>query len=85
MWGFFFGNLLFRERYGSGTPAEGLSLWFFPQILMYLEERGMEAGQIFSVLGPDVVGRDSFQEALSDNYPEYYSVINQAFDRYRYQ
>ena len=52
---------------------------------MYLGERGMEAGQIFSVLGPDVVGRDSFQEALSDNYPEYYSVINQAFDRYRYQ
>ena len=52
---------------------------------MYLEERGMDAGRIFSVLGPEVVDRESFREALADNYPEYYSVINQAFDRYRYQ
>ncbi len=85
MWGYFFGNLLFRARYGRGTPAEGLTQWFYPQILMYLEERGVDAAKIFSVLGPDVVGREAFQEALSDQYPEHYSVISQAFDRYRYQ
>ena len=84
MWGYFFGNLLFRERYGRGTPAEGLSLWFYPQILMYLDDRGVDASKIFSVLGPDVVGRDELQEALTDQYPEHYSVINQAFDRYRF-
>ena len=84
MWGYFFGNLLFRARYGRGTPAEGLTQWFYPQILMYLEDRGVGAAKIFSVLGPDVVGRDAFQEALSDQYPEHYSVIQQAFDRYRY-
>lgn len=84
MWGYFFGNLLFRERYGRGTPAEGLTLWFFPQILMYLEDRGVDAAKIFSVLGPDVADRDAFQEALINEYPEHFSVINQAFDRYRY-
>jgi len=84
MWGYFFGNLLFREKYGRGTPAEGLSLWFYPQILMYLEERGVGASKIFEVLGPEVTGRDEFQEALTHRYPEHYSVISQAFDTYRY-
>jgi hypothetical protein len=84
MWGYFFGNLLFRARYGRGTPAEGLTKWFYPQILMFLEDRGVGAAKIFSVLGPEVVGREAFQEALSDQYPEHYSVIQQAFDRYRY-
>ena len=84
MWGYYFGNLLFRERYGTGTPAEGLTLWFYPQILMYLDDRGVDAAKIFSVLGPEVTDRDTFQEALTDRYPEHFSVINQAFDRYRY-
>lgn len=84
MWGYFFGNLLFRERYGRGTPAERLTLWFYPQILMYLEDRGVDAAKIFSVLGPEVADRDAFQEALTNEYPEHFSVINQAFDRYRY-
>ena len=85
MWGYFYGDVLFRERYGQGTPIDGLSLWFYPQILLYLADRGMEADKIFNVLGPDVVGRDELQDALSDSYPEHYSVISQAFDRYRYQ
>ena len=51
---------------------------------MYLEDRGVDAAKIFSVLGPEVVGREAFREALSDQYPEHYSVISQAFDRYRY-
>ena len=83
MWGYFFGNLLFRERYGRGTPAEGMNLWFYPQILMYLEERGVDAAKIFDVLGPDITGREEFKEALENQYPEHYSVVNQAFDRYR--
>ena len=84
MWGYFFGNLLYRERYGLGSVAEGLTMWFYPQILMYLEDRGVDAAKIFDALGPDVTSRESFQSALSDLYPEHYSVISQAFDRYRY-
>ena len=84
MWAYFFGNLLFRERYGRGTVAEGLTLWFYPQILMYLEDRGVDAAKIFDVLGPDVTSREAFQSALANEYPEHYSVISQAFDRYRY-
>lgn len=84
MWGYFFGNLLYRERYGRGSVAEGLTMWFYPQILMYLEDRGVDAAKIFDALGPDVTSRESFQSALSDLYPEHYSVISQAFDRYRY-
>lgn len=84
MWAYYFGNLLFRERYGRGTVAEGLTLWFYPQILMYLEDRGVDAAKIFDVLSPDVNSRESFESALSNEYPEHYSVIKQAFDRYRY-
>ena len=84
MWGYFFGNLLFRERYGRGSAAEGMTQWFYPQILMYLEDRGVDAAKIFDALGPEVTSRDAFQSALSDRYPEHYSVISQAFDRYRY-
>ena len=29
--------------------------------------------------------REELQEALTNQYPEHYSVISQAFDRYRYQ
>ena len=84
MWGYYFGNCLFRERYGRGTVAEGLTMWFYPQILMYLEDRGVGAAKIFDALGPDVNSRSAFQDALSDRYPEHFSVISQAFDRYRY-
>ena len=83
MWGFFYGDLLFRERYGSGTPIDKMPVWFYPQILMYLEDRGMDAAKIFSVLGPEVVGREELQEALANGYPEHFSEISQAFDRYR--
>ena len=85
MWGFFYGDLLFRERYGSGTPVDKMPVWFYPQILMYLEDRGMDAAKIFSVLGPEVVGREELQEALANGYPEHFSEISQAFDRYRYR
>ena len=84
MWGYFYGDLLFRERYGLGTPVDGMSLWFYSQILMYLLDRGVDAAKIFNVLGPDVVGREELQEALSNQYPEHFSEINQAFDRYRF-
>ena len=51
---------------------------------MYLDERGVDAAKIFDALGPDTIDRDSFRESLANRYPEHYSVISQAFDRYRY-
>ena len=83
MWGYFMQTILYRERYGDeGVPSFGLHYWFHPQILLQLEERGLSANRIFQVLGPDVTDRAGLQKKLISYYPEYKSVINQAFARY---
>lgn len=83
MWGYFLQTVLYRERYGDeGVPSFGLHYWFHPQILLQLEERGLSANRIFQVLGPDVRDREALQKKLTSYYPEYKSVINQAFARY---
>ena len=47
-----------------------------------LEERGLGPEKIFQVLSSDVSDREVLQKKLKSYYPEYKSVINQAFARY---
>ena len=82
MWSYFLQNIICKERYGIGIPTEGLTHWFSPQILLYLEERGLSESKIFSVLGPDVTSLEKFKSALTNVYPEHLSLITQAFERY---
>ena len=82
MWAYFCQTMLCRERYGSDNPAYGLNHWFRPQIFLMLEERGLGPEKIFQVLSSDVSDREVLQKKLKSYYPEYKSVINQAFARY---
>ena len=82
MWSYFFENVIYRERYGADAPVEGTTHWFSPQILLYLEERGLGPNKIFSALGSDVKSIEEFRTRLCNLYPEHLSLINQAFERY---
>ena len=82
MWAYFCQTLLCRERYGSDVPAYGLNHWFRPQIFLMLEERGLGMEKIFQVLSSDVTDREVLEKKLKSYYPEYKSVVNQAFARY---
>lgn len=84
MWAYFMENVIFRGRYGRDSATRGVSFWFYPQILLYLEERGVDAGKIYSVLKDDVNSKEAMREALANNYPEYGTIVGQAFERYGY-
>lgn len=82
MWAYFFQTVLYRERYGDkNVPKFGDSKWFRPEILLQLEEKGLDANRIFQVLGSDVTDRDMLQKKLTSYYPEYKGAINAAFAR----
>lgn len=81
MWAYYLQNRLHENRFG-GNPDFGSSYWFSPQILMVLDNKGMDRFKIFSALGPDITDRDMFQAKLVSLYPESRSMINQAFGRY---
>lgn len=82
MWAYFLQNMLYKLRYGTYLPDLGTSFWFKPQILFYLGERGLGYSRIFKALGSEVTSVESLEERLLFLYPEYKSVIEQAFDRY---
>lgn len=82
MWAYFNQAKMFRERYGGVTPTFGSSFWFRPQILRYLDERGLGREQIFRALTSEVDSRDKLRDKLNSLYPGYQSVIDQVFDRY---
>ena len=84
MWAHFFQTVLYRERYGDkDVPQFGYSQWFRPQILLQLEEEGLDANRIFQVLGSDVTDREMFRKKLTSYYPEYKAAIQEAFARYK--
>ena len=82
MWAYYMENMMYRERYGDESFARGTSYWFYPQILMYLDERGMNRSMIFKALTQDSNDRDALQSKLQSLYPEYDSIIEEAFARY---
>ena len=81
MWAYYLSSRFNRDRYSS-LASFGSSFWFSPQILLYLDERGMDRFKIFKALTDKVVSKELLQEKLIELYPESRSLINQAFDRY---
>ena len=72
-----------NERYQGETKRfYGMNYWFHPQILLNLEERGLDRYKIFAALGPDVVDKEMLRKKLLSLYPEFKSAITQAFARY---
>jgi hypothetical protein len=73
---------MYKERYGGSVPSFGSSYWFYPQIFRYLDERGVDRSDIFSVLKSDVVTKIELKSALIRSFPHKRTVIEQVFGRY---
>lgn len=82
MWAYFNESLMVREKYDH-IYVSGTTFWFYPQIFLYMEERGVNRYEIFNALTSDVNSRDILQKKLVSLYPEHKSMINQAFSRYQ--
>jgi len=82
MWAYFLGASLHKDRYGGSMPIFPSWLWFRPEILGYLYERGTTRGEIFRALGPSVTDIESFKEELLNLYPEREWLISQTFEAY---
>ena len=82
MWAYYLENVFYRERYNEEFLS-GTTYWFYPQIMMYMDERGIGRYKIFNALTADITDRDLLQKRLVSLYPECKSMINQAFSRYR--
>lgn len=82
MWAYYVENVLYRERYPDWSKIYGTSYWFSPQILLYLDERGLNRYEISAALTSDVISRESLRLRLLSLYPECKSIISQAFSRY---
>lgn len=81
-WGYFMHNLLYHDRYGGEMPSYGMNYWFHPQILRYLNERGLSVSQLYLALTSDVTDKDKLRSKLISLYPSQTSMINQVFTRY---
>lgn len=82
IWGYFMQSWFYNQRYGGAWPQNGYSFWFHPQILRYINQRGLTPSQIFKALDKDVHSLGALKNKLIDLYPEHRSVIEQTFSRY---
>lgn len=82
MWAYYVQNAMYADRYGETGRLFGMSEWFFPQILLYLDERGLDRGKIQKALQPDVISREMLKMKLVELYPDFEVIIEQAFGRY---
>lgn len=81
-WGYYMQNRLYKDRYGEDQMSFGTSYWFHPQVLLYLDERGLDRSRISKALQPEVTDSNALQDKLESLYPEYGTIIGQAFKRY---
>lgn len=82
MWAYYLESQYYRERYSSPNAVFGTGYWFYPQIFLYLNERGLECDKIFPALTSDVIDRATLQKKLISLNPQFKSAIKQAFNRY---
>jgi len=83
MWAYYVQTKFYRERYPDSDVMFGTSYWFYPQILWYMDERGLTRIKIFGALVATVTDRDQFRERLVSLYPESKMSILLAFNRYK--
>ncbi len=82
MWAYYLESVMHKDRYGGYVPDSGESFWFKPQILKYLDERGVGRDVIFGAMSGDVTSVTSLRDAIVKACPEKRTVIEQAFARY---
>lgn len=79
---FYCQNILFRRHYPESSAVFGTSFWFFPQIFMYMDERGIGLDRIAPLMTSEVVDMEVLKFKLLSYYPQYKNTINEAFIRY---
>ena len=82
MWAYYLSSRMWQDRYGGDYPAFGTSFWFYPQIFRYMEQKGLEPWQIFSVMDEEINSRDTLRRALMAAYPEHSDYVELIFNRY---
>lgn len=82
MWAYYLQAKLYKERYGGTFPAFGTSEWFHPQVLRYLDERGLGPKEIFAAMDGEIAGRGALKDRLISLYPSKKKIIDQVFNRY---
>ncbi len=81
-WAYYVQNILYRERYGDPGYVFGSTFWFRPEILIYLDDRGINRFRIFRALDSNVKDMNSLKKMLLSLYPECRNIINEAFLKY---
>ena len=82
MWAYYLQTRLYRERYPESNAVFGTSYWFSPQILLYMDDRGLDRFRLFQAFTSEVRDRDALEQKLLSLYPEQRAIITQAFARY---
>lgn len=81
-WAYYVENALWRERYGDTEQVFGTAWRFRPQILLYLDDRGLNRFKIMQALSAEVHEMNSLKSRLISIFPEFKSTINEAFNKY---
>ena len=82
MWAYFLGSTLNKDRYGGSLPSYPSWLWFRPEILSCMYERGISRAEIFRALKPEVTSVKALHQELVKLYPEKQTLIDNSFSRY---
>lgn len=82
IWAYFLQSILHNQRYPDNPLIFGTSYWFSPQLLLYMEERGISHYKISAALSSDVSSREMLQKKLLSLYPHYKTTIRNAFNKY---
>ncbi len=82
MWAYYIESKMYKDRYGGSFPTFGTSYWFYPQIFRYLDERGVTASEIFSVLNAEITDKTALKDAMIEAFPLKKTMISQVFSRY---
>ena len=82
MWAYYIESKMYKDRYGGPFPTFGTSYWFYPQIFRYLDERGVTASEIFSVLNAEITDKTALKDAMIEAFPLKKTMISQVFSRY---
>ena len=82
MWAYYLSARMYHDRYGGDYPPFGTTFWFYPQILRYVEEKGLECWEIFSLLDASVNSRETLRRAMIAYCPDKADEIELIFNRY---
>lgn len=80
MWSCFLGNKVYEDRYGGTDNMLRSDIWFRPNILNYLYERGLSINRIFDAVNMSVINIEEFRRSLLEKYSDMSTIIEEAFD-----